>query len=68
MFGTHLQHRFPMAALSDSRSPSPRQQALQALEAGSVSSLPDAVRTELEDVEQSGGLKHLQEVAQQVKV
>ncbi|KAL6777540.1 HLM1 [Auxenochlorella protothecoides x Auxenochlorella symbiontica] len=42
-------------------------EALQALEAGSVAALPDAVRSELEDVERSGGLKHLQEVAQQVK-
>lgn len=48
--------------------PPPHRQALQALEAGSVAALPDAVRAELEDVERSGGLKHLQEVAQQVKV
>ena len=43
-------------------------QALQALEASSVSALPDAVRVELEEIQSGGGLAHLQEVSQQIRV
>jgi hypothetical protein len=43
-------------------------QALQALEAGAVAALPDAVRVELESIQSGGGVQHLQEVAQQIRV
>ncbi|KAI7841696.1 hypothetical protein COHA_004563 [Chlorella ohadii] len=42
-------------------------EALQALEAASVSALPDAVRVELEEIQSGGGLGHLQEVSQQIR-
>lgn len=42
-------------------------EALQALEAASVAALPDAVRVELEEIQSSGGLGHLQEVSQQIR-
>ncbi|KAL4420092.1 hypothetical protein ABPG77_000573 [Micractinium sp. CCAP 211/92] len=42
-------------------------EALQALEAGSVAALPDAVRVELESIQDGGGVTHLQEVAGQIK-
>lgn len=43
-------------------------QALQALEAGTLQALPDGVRVELEGIQEGGGLQHLQEVAQEIKV
>lgn len=43
-------------------------EALQALEAASVAALPDGVRLELEAIQEGGGLGHLQEVAQQIRV
>ncbi|EFN58134.1 hypothetical protein CHLNCDRAFT_141882 [Chlorella variabilis] len=53
--------RLPAAAVVHSA------HALQALEAGTVAALPDAVRVELESIQDGGGLQHLQEVQQQVK-
>ena len=46
----------------------PLLQALHALDAGTVAALPDAVRVELEGIQEGGGLQHLQEVAQQIRV
>lgn len=43
-------------------------QALQALEARSVAALPDGVRVELEGIQEGGGLGHLQDLAEQIKV
>ena len=48
--------------------PLPPLQALHALDAGTVAALPDAVRVELEGIQEGGGLQHLQEVAQQIRV
>ena len=41
---------------------------LQALEAGSSAALPEGVKGELERLEENGGVKHLSELAEQIKV
>ena len=41
---------------------------LQALDAGSAAALPDGLRAELEQLEEHGGVRHLQELQNQVKV
>ena len=43
-------------------------QALLALEAGTTAALPDGLRLELEGIQSGGGLQHLQELQQQIKV
>lgn len=42
--------------------------ALQVLDAASVVALPEAVRLELEGIEDSGGVQFLQEMSTQIKV
>ncbi|KAK9820581.1 hypothetical protein WJX72_011897 [[Myrmecia] bisecta] len=42
-------------------------ECLQALEAGSANALPDALRAELEDLEEHGGVRHLQDLGAQIK-
>lgn len=41
---------------------------LQALEAGSSAALPEGVKGELERLEENGGVRHLSELADQIKV
>ena len=41
-------------------------ESLNALEAGTTTALPDGVRAELEEIEEAGGVRHLQEMQQQV--
>ena len=41
---------------------------IQALDAGSSAALPDGLRAELEELEDTGGVRHLQEISAQVKV
>ena len=41
---------------------------MQALNAGSVAALPEGVRLELESIEDAGGVRFLQEMANQIKV
>lgn len=40
----------------------------QALDAGSAAALPDGLRAELEQLEENGGVRHLQELQSQIKV
>eukprot|EP00887_Chlorella_sp_A99_P006063 scaffold22.g6063.t1 len=42
-------------------------EALNALEAGTTAALPDGVRAELEAIQEAGGVRHLQEVQQQIR-
>ena len=41
---------------------------LQALDAGSAAALPDGLRQELEQLEDHGGVRHLHDLAAQIKV
>jgi len=41
---------------------------LQALETGSSAALPDGLQAELEQLENNGGVRHLQELQKQVQV
>ena len=43
-------------------------QCLQALDARSTAALPDAVRVELESVQDAGGAGHLQDLVAQIRV
>ncbi len=43
-------------------------EALQALDAGSAAALPDGLRAELEQLEDHGGVRHLHDLAAQIKV
>ena len=40
----------------------------QALDAGSAAALPDGLRAELEQLEDHGGVRHLHDLAAQIKV
>lgn len=42
--------------------------AAQALDAGSAAALPDGLRAELEQLEDHGGVRHLHDLAAQIKV
>lgn len=59
---------FPSSCPFAGLTPCPPAQALHALEAGTVAALPDAVRVELEAVQDGGGVQHLQEVSTQIRV
>ena len=41
---------------------------MQALDAGSAAALPDGLRAELEQLEDHGGVRHLLDLAAQIKV
>ena len=41
---------------------------MQALDAGSAAALPDGLRAELEQLEDHGGVRHLHDLAAQIKV
>ena len=41
---------------------------VQALDAGSAAALPDGLRAELEQLEDHGGVRHLHDLAAQIKV
>jgi programmed cell death 6-interacting protein len=43
-------------------------ECLQALDTGSSAALPDGLRAELEQLENNGGVRHLQELQKQVQV
>ena len=43
-------------------------ECLQALDAGSAAALPDGLRSELERLEDHGGVRHLQDLQKQVQV
>ena len=41
---------------------------MQALDAGSAAALPDGLRSELEQLEDHGGVRHLHDLCTQIKV